>query len=87
MQLGVLAPTVVTTKDGAVALPSRRERALLAALALYGGRVVDYDTLVDAVFGHDQPARPNHALATLVLRLRERLGAGVVATAEGGYRL
>jgi predicted ATPase/DNA-binding SARP family transcriptional activator len=87
VRLGVLGPVVVTSDDGLIALPSRRERALLAALALQAGRIVDHDTLVEAVFGAEPPARPRHALATLVLRVRDRLGAGVVVTSDGGYRL
>jgi predicted ATPase/DNA-binding SARP family transcriptional activator len=56
-------------------------------LALYDGRVVDHDTLAEGVFGDDPPARPRHAIATLVLRLRDRLGPGIVVTTDGGYRL
>jgi predicted ATPase/DNA-binding SARP family transcriptional activator len=87
MRLGVLGPLMVTTDGGTIALPSRRERTLLAVLALEAGRVVDYDTLAEAVFGAEPPARPRHALATLVSRLRDRLGPAVVVTAENGYRL
>jgi predicted ATPase/DNA-binding SARP family transcriptional activator len=85
--VGVLGPVVVTGDDGPVALASRRERALLAVLALFGGRVVDYDTLGDGVFGAEPPARLRHALATLVMRVRERLGPDVVETLDGGYGL
>jgi predicted ATPase/DNA-binding SARP family transcriptional activator len=87
VRVGVLGPVAVTTDEGAIALPSPRERALLAVLSLHGGRVVDYDTLADAVFGDEAPARPLHALASLVSRVRKRVGTTVVATAPGGYRL
>jgi predicted ATPase/DNA-binding SARP family transcriptional activator len=87
VEVGVLGPAVVMTEDGPVVIPSRRERALLAVLALEHGMFVDHDTLADAVFGDAPPSRPRHALATLVLRLRERLGPGAVETARGGYRL
>jgi DNA-binding SARP family transcriptional activator len=87
MLVGVLGPVVVTTDDGPIALPSRRERALLAVLALHDGQLVDYDTLADGVFGDEPPARPHHALATLVSRVRNRLGPGVVTTVDGGYGL
>ena len=78
---------MVWTDYGPVVVPSRRERALLGALALRGGQAVDQDTLTDAIFGDQPPARPRHALATLVLRVRERFGPTVVQTADGGYRL
>src|SRR5262249_61337703 len=85
--VGVLGTVVVTAEDGPVTLGSRRERALLAALALHVGRVVDYDTLGDAVFGVQPPSRLRHALATLVMRLRERLGGHGVERLGGGYVL
>ncbi len=87
VEIGVLGPAVVTTDDGRVAISSRRERALLAVLALEQGRFVEQEVLVDAVFGDAPPVRPRHALATLVMRLRERLGPDAVETAQGGYRL
>jgi DNA-binding SARP family transcriptional activator len=83
----VLGPLAVITDDGPVVLTSRRERGLLAALALHGGRGVGYDALSEGVFGAESPARPRHALATLALRLRERLGPAVIETVDGGYRL
>jgi predicted ATPase/DNA-binding SARP family transcriptional activator len=85
--VGVLGPVVVTADDRPVVLGSRRERALLAALALHVGQIVDVDTLGDAVFGAQPPNSVRHALATLVMRVRERLGAEVVETVHGGYRL
>jgi predicted ATPase/DNA-binding SARP family transcriptional activator len=87
VEIGVLGPAVVATNDGPAAISSRRERALLAVLALEQGRFVEQEVLVDAVFGDAPPVRPRHALATLVLRLRERLGPDTVETAQGGYRL
>jgi DNA-binding SARP family transcriptional activator len=88
VRLGVFGPVVVMTDDGPVALPSRRERALLGIRpALHAGRIVDHDTLAEAVFGAEPPARPRHALATLVLRVRDRLGPSVVVRAEDGYQL
>jgi predicted ATPase/class 3 adenylate cyclase len=78
---------LVTTDDGPVVLSSQRERALLSVLAFHAGRVVNGDTLADAVFGDDPPADPRHAVATLVHRVRARLGAEVVVTAGDGYRL
>jgi predicted ATPase/DNA-binding SARP family transcriptional activator len=87
VEVGVLGQAVVTTEDGPIVIASRRERALLTVLALERGAFVDHDILVDAVFGDAPPARPRHALATLVLRLRDRLGPDAVETAQGGYRL
>ncbi|GAA4616295.1 BTAD domain-containing putative transcriptional regulator [Actinoallomurus liliacearum] len=72
----------------ALPVPGTRLRGLLVRLALAGGRAVDPDVLVDAIWAEDPPAGPAHALQALVSRLRRTLGsAGDVAQVAGGYRL
>ncbi|GLZ01291.1 BTAD domain-containing putative transcriptional regulator [Actinoplanes sp. NBRC 103695] len=84
-----LLDTFRATRGGAaVAVPGARLRGLVARLALAGGRPVDQDVLVDAIWPEDPPAGPAHALQSLVSRLRRVLGSpGSVKQAVGGYRL
>ncbi|MGW7295329.1 AfsR/SARP family transcriptional regulator [Streptomyces xiamenensis] len=66
----------------------RRLRALLAALAVAGGRPVAADALVARVWWEDAPpAEPVAAVQALVGRLRRVLGAAAVESVPGGYRL
>jgi predicted ATPase/DNA-binding SARP family transcriptional activator len=74
--------------DTVLPVPGARLRGLLVRLALAGGRAVDPDVLVEALWPEERPAEPANALQSLVSRLRRVLGAaGAVAQVEGGYRL
>ncbi|MFJ9827107.1 BTAD domain-containing putative transcriptional regulator [Streptomyces sp. NPDC101160] len=64
-----------------------RLRALLAALAVRGGRTVSVGELVDDVYGDEPPLDAQAALQALVGRLRRVLGKEAVASVPGGYRL
>ncbi|MEU6981583.1 BTAD domain-containing putative transcriptional regulator [Streptomyces sp. NPDC046371] len=68
-------------------LGGARLRALLAALALRGGRAVSVGELVDDVYGDEPPHDAQAALQALVGRLRRVLGKDAVASGPGGYRL
>jgi predicted ATPase/DNA-binding SARP family transcriptional activator len=84
----MLGPFEVRTGDGDVAdVPGARLRALLIALALEPGRVVQKATLVDWIWGENPPADAANALQRLASRLRRVLPGGVVDGQVGGYRL
>ncbi|MFE0799004.1 BTAD domain-containing putative transcriptional regulator [Streptomyces sp. NPDC058812] len=84
----ILGTTQVLRPDGtAVPLGGARLRALLTVLALRPGRTVPAGLLVQEVWDGDPPADAPGALQALVGRLRRTLGAGAVASADGGYRL
>ena len=69
-----------------VDLPSRRERALLAALLLEVGEVLSTDTLIDSVWGDPAPASARHMVHEYVSRLRAALlDASVIVTRAPGY--
>ena len=87
MEFRILGPVEVTGAGKTVSLAGRREAALLATLVLSAGEVVSTDRLIDALW-HDHPPRSaTKTLQNCVLRLRKTLGATVVETRPGGYRL
>ncbi|WP_455754711.1 AfsR/SARP family transcriptional regulator [Streptomyces tendae] len=88
MRYRILGSTQVLRPDGtAVPLGGARLRALLSVLALRAGRAVPAGLLVEEVWDGDPPADAPGALQALVGRLRRTLGAGSVASVDGGYRL
>ncbi|WP_433264602.1 BTAD domain-containing putative transcriptional regulator [Actinosynnema sp. CS-041913] len=88
MRIGMLGPFEVHTDDGVLTdVPGARLRALLIALALEPGRVVQKATLMDWIWGGRPPADAANALQRLVSRLRRVLPDGVVDGQVGGYRL
>ncbi|MFE5295456.1 ATP-binding protein [Streptomyces sp. NPDC056632] len=88
MRYLILGTTDALDVHGAsLPLGGARLRALLAALALRGGRTVSVGELVDDVYGDEPPADAQAALQALVGRLRRVLGKDAVASGPGGYRL
>jgi predicted ATPase/DNA-binding SARP family transcriptional activator len=88
LRVTLLGAVQVRRGDAVLAVPGARLRGLLVRLALAGGRAVDPDVLVEALWPEERPAEPANALQSLVSRLRRVLGAaGAVAQVEGGYRL
>ncbi|NUT93994.1 MAG: AfsR/SARP family transcriptional regulator, partial [Saccharothrix sp.] len=88
MRIGVLGPFEVHTGEGVVAdVQGARLRALVIALALEPGRVVQKAALVDWIWGENPPADAANALQRLASRLRRVLPDGVVDGQSGGYRL
>ncbi|MFE6227622.1 ATP-binding protein [Streptomyces sp. NPDC057854] len=89
MRYLLLGTTEALGPDGTpLPLGGARLRALLAALALRGGRAVPVGELVDDVYGDEPPLDAPAALQALVGRLRRVLGrAAVEATPGPGYRL
>ena len=65
-----------------------KRRALVALLALRGGRVVAVDSIVEAIWGDDDlPADPANAVQHHVTRLRKALGAETLVMSPEGYAL
>ncbi|MDI5975703.1 BTAD domain-containing putative transcriptional regulator [Amycolatopsis magusensis] len=78
----------VSRGDTVLPVPGARLQGLLVRLALAGGRAVEPDALVDAIWGEEPPSGPGPALHTLVTRLRRALTPGdAIAQGAGGYRL
>jgi len=85
----VLGPLVLRVHGQEVIVPGARRRALLALLALAGGRVVGTERLVAALWPDDAPDNAAQALYNHVSRLRKHLGplADRIQRRGGGYRL
>ena len=80
--------TLQADRDGsALPLPSRRQRAVLAALLTRAGRPVPADELIEAAWGDRLPDHPKAALQTVLSRLRTALGAELISAGVAGYRL
>ncbi|PRY39556.1 BTAD domain-containing putative transcriptional regulator [Umezawaea tangerina] len=92
LRVTLLGAFRVSRGDVDLPVPGARLRGLLVRLALAGGRAVEQDVLVDAVWAEEPPAGTAAALQTLVSRLRRALAptdpaSDVVARTAGGYRL
>ncbi|MFE5909859.1 ATP-binding protein [Streptomyces wedmorensis] len=89
MRYLILGTTEALRPDGTtLPLGGARLRALLAALALRGGRAASVTELADDVYGDEPPQDTPAALQALVGRLRRVIGREAVASTPGpGYRL
>ncbi len=84
----VLGPVEARAADGdPIALGSRAQRALLAALAHARGRVVPTQELIALVWGDEPPGTAQTTLKSHVSRLRRTLGEDVVVSQPPGYAL
>ena len=78
-----------------VDLGTRKQRALLAALALYAGRPVSVDAIVDLLWGDEAPPAVTGTLQAYVAGLRKalepdrapRTPASILVTVGAGYAL
>ncbi|WP_338671831.1 BTAD domain-containing putative transcriptional regulator [Streptomyces sp. SCSIO 30461] len=92
MRYLILGVTEARGPDGrTLTLGGPKLRALLAALALRGGRAASVGDLVGDVWDGDGRGEPPHdapaALQALVGRLRRAIGKEAVQSTPGGYRL
>ncbi|MPY96204.1 MAG: hypothetical protein GEV08_25010, partial [Acidimicrobiia bacterium] len=87
LSVSLLGPVRATRAGVPTPVPGRRQRALLAALALRLDGTVSVADLVDAVWDEDPPERARTTLQTYVSRLRAVLGEEAIVHGPGGYRL
>ena len=91
----MLGTTSVEGPQGAVPLPARKPRSILAALTLTPGTTVSADRLVDLVWGDHPPAGAHGTLHAYISGLRRvlepdlapRARPTVLVTTDEGYRL
>ena len=87
IEFRVLGSSAVVVDGTPVDIGSRKQRALLAVLALRAGQVLSVDRLVDDLWGERPPATARHALQVHVSNLRKLLGPATVVTERPGYVL
>jgi predicted ATPase/DNA-binding SARP family transcriptional activator len=89
VRVELLGPLRLTVDGEQVEVPGPRRRAVLALLAMAGGRVVSTGELVDALWPAQPPDSGARALHSHISRLRGHLGAaGTRLVRDGaGYRL
>ena len=87
MEVRLLGPVAVVDDDRSLEIPQRRQRSLLALLALRAGETVGIDRLVEELWGADVPKTAVASLQNAVSQLRKLLGAATLVTREPGYAL
>ncbi|MFO6452380.1 MULTISPECIES: BTAD domain-containing putative transcriptional regulator [unclassified Aeromicrobium] len=95
MELRVLGPVAVSADGAELDLGTPKQRTLVAALALSGGRPVGVDTIVDLLWGDTPPPGVATTLQAYVSGLRKVLEPGrarrapaeVLVTVGAGYAL
>lgn len=87
LDVRVLGPIEARDGDQVIALGSRAQRAVLAALTRARGRAIAASDLTELVWGEDPPEHPQDALKSHVSRLRRALGEDVINAQPPGYAL
>ena len=85
MEFRILGPVEVRGDDGIVAIPGRKQRALLARLLLDANRTVSVERLVDDLWGEDVPETATKMVQIAVSQLRKVLPEGTIRTSPPGY--
>lgn len=83
MDVAVLGPLLVAGASSA----GRRDRVVLAALAVRAGHPVRTDELIDALWGEHPPSSAPKILQGCIVRLRKMLGPDAIRTTSSGYVL
>ncbi|ATY16999.1 SARP family transcriptional regulator (plasmid) [Amycolatopsis sp. AA4] len=86
LEFRLLGPVEVWRGPEQLAISSRHQLSVLAALALSPGRAVSVSALVDLVWDEEPPPTARRQVIKLVSRLRGALG-GAIATKSGDYLL
>jgi len=81
-EFGVLGPLEARDGSGRVALPSARQRVVLAALLLRADQVVSLDEMVDSLWPERPPATARDQVVNVMSALRRLIGAGRPATRQ-----
>jgi DNA-binding SARP family transcriptional activator len=84
----VLGPVDAVLADGHVeTFGSRRERMLLAALAVSANHAVSFDQLAQVLWDDDPPASRDNTLQSYLSRLRHLLGHHAIESGDRSYTL
>src|SRR5829696_1723087 len=89
LKLQLLGPVEVTLDGRPISLGPKKQRALLAVLALHANKTVSVDRLVDALWGDRPPATARKMVQLYVSQLRRLLreDSAHIVTQGRGYEL
>jgi DNA-binding SARP family transcriptional activator len=87
VEVKLLGPLEVVVDGRPIELRRKKQRALLALLALRAGEVVSTDRLVDDLWGETPPKAAVGSLQNLVSELRKLIGSDLLVTRPPGYVL
>ncbi|MDP9164767.1 MAG: AAA family ATPase [Actinomycetota bacterium] len=87
MEYQILGPLSVQRDGRPAELGGLRQRTVLAALLVAGGRAVGAETLIDQVWGDDAPPKPLASLRAYVTNLRGVVGHDALLRTSHGYVL
>lgn len=87
IEVRLLGPLEVAVDGVPARLPGRRERTIVAALAVVPGVRLTADRLTDILWPDEPPGDPGHAIETYVSRIRRALGRGAVSSGPLGYAM
>ena len=87
VEIRLLGPFEVFVGGRPAEVTGPKRHALLALLALRGGRMVPMEVAVDSLWGAEVPAAPRNAVQHHVSRLRAALGAESITAGPDGYTL
>ena len=89
MDLRLLGPLEVRLEDSPIELGARKQRAVLAMLALEAGKTVSADRLAEGLWGERTPATAQKMVQLYVSHLRRALGenGARIVTRGRGYEL
>ena len=87
LRIRLLGPIEVRDGERVFEIRRRKQRAVLAVLALRSGEAVSADRLIEDIWGERAPRTARHALENYVSELRRTLGREVIRTEPAGYVL
>jgi class 3 adenylate cyclase len=87
LEVRILGPLEVEARGRSIELRRKKQRALLALLALHAGEVVSTDGLIDELWGETPPKAVVASLQNLVSGLRKALEPDLLITRAPGYVL
>src|SRR5581483_10838162 len=87
MEFRLLGPVEVQAGNRPVQLGRPKQRALLALLLLWAGRVVARERLIDELWPETPPETAAKAVQVYVSQLRKVLPPGTLVTRAPGYLL
>lgn len=87
LEIRLLGPLEVGVGGRRLELRRKKQRALLALMALHAGEVISTDRLIDELWGESPPKAVLSSLKNLVSELRKKLEPELLVTRAPGYVL